>query len=762
MSKRQEAKRSDSRKKPAAQRERQTQRAAQSTTAAKSTTGSRQKRPTARSPQLIPAKPATQPATSRPAQTRRTTAPKATRAQRASVVAAAATLSVEATEPTVEVAQVAVEPQPAPVQMQMPEIPEVPQPPDAPEIPEMPEQPDIPEIPAVPDAPETPEIPEVPETPETPEIPETPETPEVPEVPETPIPPTKPEEPVEPEEPAEPTEPTEPETPDSPAVEVPDGPGDGNTRTNDAEPSIVPVATERRMPTLAAMARPLREARTEEAQAASGLGSGPASEAPAASEDASADLGAGGDAIHVPLAMTAALLTEQPAASTARSQNGRQGAKKQSETAAKSPPNPTSIVTRPVTSRHNPRRKVPRPPGLIWEDDPHLPGLPWPARRLHGGRPQALPPADLVAPVVVAHALFAAVLALVGALVALSNSTNLAAWTLAGAILAGVGGGVAYVFGEVDAVRRFSPHVLVVSQLGLLTWAMVILGPRASLLALIPALVEITLLMGGTLLASAYVLGALLLYACFAGLSISIALTPAGMLSTNEYVMLDVVCVVVGLLAALWLLLAIQSGRARAQAIARARRHEADVLRNLVTQFRQEAQDDTGKLESALIQALKGHGIGPIPTEGAYRLLAETIMDTAARLETLQRDREERLRLEGSLRVLIRAVEREWLGVEPEWPSHTGTAIDDLVALLKTPRLTLSYRDDADSPSITPRLIPIPTLAVERDTPSPLPISRPLSSASWMPTRRRQRRAELYPVPSADDDCANADLDDME
>ncbi len=731
MSKRQEGKRSDSRNKPTAQRERQTQQAAQSTTAAKTTAGSRQKRPTARSPQLIPVKPATQPAASRPAQTHRTIAPKATRAQRAQqapIVAAAATLSVEATEPAIEVAQLAVEPQP--VQMQMPEMPE------------------IPEVPQTPDAPETPEIPE---------------TPEAPEVPETPVPPTKPEEPVEPEGPTEPTEPTEPETTDSPAVEALDGPGDGAAHTNDTEPSIVPVATERRMPTLAAMARPVREARTEEAQAASEPDSRPASEATAESVDASADLGAGNNAIHVPLAMTAALLTEQPAASAARGQNGRQSARKQSEIAsAKSLSNPTSIITRPVTSRRNPRRKVPRPPGLIWEDDPHLPGLPWPARRLHGGRPQALPPADLVAPVVVAHALFAAALALVGALVALSNNSNLAAWTLGGAILAGVGGGVAYVFSEVDAVKRFSPHVLVVSQLGLLTWAMVILGPRASLLALIPALVEITLLMGGTLLASAYVLGALLIYACFAGLSISIALAPVGVLSANESVVLDVVCVVVGLLAALWLLLAIQSGRARAQAIARARRHEADVLRNLVTQFRQEAQDATGKLESALIQALKGHGIGPIPTEGAYRLLAETIMDTAARLETLQRDREERLRLEGSLRVLIRAVEREWLGVKPEWPSHTGTAIDDLVALLKTPRLTLSYRDDAESPSITPRLIPIPTLAVERDTPPPLPISRPLSSASWMPTRRRQRRAELYPVPSADDDRANADMGDME
>jgi len=143
-----------------------------------------------------------------------------------------------------------------------------------------------------------------------------------------------------------------------------------------------------------------------------------------------------------------------------------------------------------------------------------------------------------------------------------------------------------------------------------------------------------------------------------------------------------------------------------------------------------------------------------------YRLLAETIMDTASRLEVLQRDREERLRLEGALRVVIRAVERQWLGIEPEWPGNTGTAIDDLVALLRAPRLDLMYQDESQSPSITPRLIPIPSLLVERDTPPPTPISRPLSNAPWLAPRRRMRRLDLYPVPSAEDDLPNPDEDD--
>ncbi len=301
-----------------------------------------------------------------------------------------------------------------------------------------------------------------------------------------------------------------------------------------------------------------------------------------------------------------------------------------------------------------------------------------------------------------------------------------------GAVIAGAGAAIAYAASEVASWKRFAPYVLVVSQLGLLTWAMLVLGPRPSLLALVPALIETALLMSGALLASVLLFGALLIYALFAGLSISIGLAPVNALDPTAAAVLDVVFVVVGLLAALWLLLTIQGGRERAQATARARRHEADVLRNLVTQFRQETQDETGKLESALIQALKGYGIGPVPSEGMYRLLAETIMDTASRLEVLQRDREERLRLEGSLRVVIRAVERQWLGIQPEWPGHTGTAIDELVALLRTPRLELTYQHETESPSITPRLIPIPTLAIEHDTPAPTSISRPLSSASWL------------------------------
>lgn len=634
----------------------------------------------------------------------------------------------------------------------LPEIPESPAPPDAPDVPEMLDTPDAPDTPEVPETLETPEILDAPEMGETPEVPEASEVPETPE---------------ELEGLEESAQPTEPDSPTPMAQDVPphsaadaepveiDGvdldPVDV-VEVDELDTPVTPTAAERRMPTLAVMSQRRREsattirrsAMTKHAAAldAAGLAEEPdvtseASQAPTA--DARKDAHIDGDDGAAAPEINHAPGGDAGATSTQQQQ-----------------PN---IITRPVSARYNNRqRKMPRLPDLIWENDPHLPDLPWPMRRQSGNRPHPLPPANLLMPVVVFQTCAMAIMGLVGALLGLDNSSGVVgSWTLGGAFIAGLGSAIAYVLSETPALKRVAPYALLISQLGLLTWAMLLLGPRPSLLALAPALIEVMLLLGGTLLASILALGTMLIYAFFAGLTVSIGITPVVALDPTSAVVVDVVCIVVGMLAALWLLLAIQAGRERALAIARARRHEADVLRNLVTQFRQEAQDDTGKLEAALLQALKGHGIDPIPTEGMYRLLAETIMDTASRLEVLQRDREERLRLEGALRVAIRAVERQWLGIKPEWPGHTGTEIDELVALLRTPRLDLTYQSETESRSITPRLIPIPTLAVERDTPPPTPISRPLSSASWAAPRRRERRAELYPVPSTDEDFVTPD-----
>jgi hypothetical protein len=629
---------------------------------------------------------------------------------------------------------------------QMPEIPQTPQTPEVPEVPETPEVPEMPEMPdAPPEAPEIPSVPETPAGPEIPETPETPETPEVPEIPETPEP-ERPAEPPQPPEPITPTEPTEPTEPEEPPVRIePTEPGEPGEPDNFAvqAPGIQHEHTD----------SPAAEVAEMDVAAVTESPAVPADVpvVPVATEAAKAAKAAEAAVRHMPTLATINRSRRDGAAADKTVSATRTAAQEQDA---------KSAVTRPVAARYsNRRRKAIRPPNFVWENDPRLPYLPWPMRRRvsASARPHPLPAADAVTPVAVVQIFAMALLGLMGALQGLGVANMLGGWLLVGALIAGLGGVLAYIFHEIESLQRYAPIALMVSQLGLLVWALLIVGPRASLLVLVPALIEAAALMSDTLLASVFALGALLIYALFAGFSISLTVTPVSPPTGAAALVFDVLCVVVGLLAALWLLLAILSGRERAQAIARARRHEADVLRNLVTQFRQEVQDDTSKLESALLQALKGQDVGAMPTEGMYRLLAETILDTATRLEVLQRDREERLRLEGALRVVVRAVERQWLGIEPEWPEHTGTAIDELVALLRSPRLEAAYQHEAGAPSITPRLIPIPTLTVERDTPPPTPVSRPLSGASWMASRRRSRprRPDLYPLPPNAGDAAH-------
>lgn len=710
---RHEGKRGESHQAPTAQRQRrQTPKTAQTSPA--TAAGERKKRPASRAPQLITTaangKPMTSPKA--PPKGRKSDATRAAVAQRELLTPT--TISADMSSDQGAIAD-------APVLAQSPEALEVPETPEIPEIPEMPEVPESPEIPQTPEEPEIPEIPEAPEIPEIPEIPEQPE------------------------------EPTEPAEPDNLAGESPDAESDGPIEDEAATP-VVPAATERRLPTLAVMA----QRRHESPGGESGSAADKASESPQANAAHNIDSAPSNASEVRPPHMT-----DMPAPARMARRNTRNGRSKPAPTATPERPvgvqppagsQQTSVITRPVATHYNNRRKPPLAPSLLWQS--YLPDSPWHARRGGRSHPQPLPSANFLVAAAGFQIFVMALMGLIGALVALNNGA-MATWALVGAIIAGAGAAIAYAASEVASWQRFAPYVLVVSQLGLLTWAMLVLGPRPSLLALAPALIEVALLMSGTLLASVLLLGALLIYALFAGLTISIGLAPVIALDPTAAMALDVVFVVVGLLAALWLLLTIQGGRERAQATARARRHEADVLRNLMTQFRQETQDETGKLESALIQALKGHGIGPVPSEGMYRLLAETIIDTASRLEILQRDREERLRLEGSLRVLIRAVEREWLGIQPEWPGYTGTAIDELVALLRTPRLELTYQHETELPSITPRLIPIPTLAVEHNTPAPTSISRPLSSASRLASHRRARRPDLYSVPSADQDFSD-------
>ncbi|MDE3230343.1 MAG: hypothetical protein KGO05_10710, partial [Chloroflexota bacterium] len=71
--------------------------------------------------------------------------------------------------------------------------------------------------------------------------------------------------------------------------------------------------------------------------------------------------------------------------------------------------------------------------------------------------------------------------------------------------------------------------------------------------------------------------------------------------------------------------------------------------------------------------------------QGALSAVAEAINLMADRLVDLRYDRDERKRLESTTRRLTRVIERAWLGLSWSWPDATGTILDDLLALLRTP-----------------------------------------------------------------------------
>ena len=67
-----------------------------------------------------------------------------------------------------------------------------------------------------------------------------------------------------------------------------------------------------------------------------------------------------------------------------------------------------------------------------------------------------------------------------------------------------------------------------------------------------------------------------------------------------------------------------------------------------------------------------------VALEGPLAKLAEMVYTVASRLMTLRRDRDERVRLEGALAQLMRAVEDSSLGGTAQWPRQTGTPVDTL------------------------------------------------------------------------------------
>ena len=97
-----------------------------------------------------------------------------------------------------------------------------------------------------------------------------------------------------------------------------------------------------------------------------------------------------------------------------------------------------------------------------------------------------------------------------------------------------------------------------------------------------------------------------------------------------------------------------------------------------------QAEEEVSYLRATLAEALLGRGVVRVALEGPLAKLAEMVYTVASRLMTLRRDRDERVRLEGALTQLMRAVEESSLGGAAQWPRQTGTPVDTLSDQLRT------------------------------------------------------------------------------
>jgi hypothetical protein len=370
-----------------------------------------------------------------------------------------------------------------------------------------------------------------------------------------------------------------------------------------------------------------------------------------------------------------------------------------------------------------------------------------------GHRP--FPAPDLVLVTTGGHAALAALAAFVGAALTLDGSPA-ALTLLAFAALAGCSGGLAYLLDQQPATRRTAGMTLVCAQVGMVVWAMALIGPHAALLVLTPALAVLAARMVSWGAAAGQTVAILVTYLLFVWMDLSASVTPLLALRGAGAEALDAGVVVAGVLIAVAALHGMTAARERTQAMARAREHEARMLRATLARERQRAEDDAEALHQALSAGLRRRSGTPVRTEGSLGLLAMTVNRTLERLAQLSEDREERRRLEGALEQLTRVLERSWLGLPWSWPEASGTPVDEVVSLLRAPRPqdvpAATWPDDA------PTLISLPTLSrlralgaaqptEESRTPGPAALAAGASGSGsgWILRRRPTRLAEVTP-----------------
>jgi hypothetical protein len=235
------------------------------------------------------------------------------------------------------------------------------------------------------------------------------------------------------------------------------------------------------------------------------------------------------------------------------------------------------------------------------------------------------------------------------------------------AALAGIPAGAAYALASQRVMALLGALALIASQIALFAWSFALVGPRPALLLLAPALIVVAMEMGGAALGVALAVG-------LGGLYAWVALAQSAVLPAT----LDLIAVLVGFVVICAALLALGRRATKAEAQAREWRAEAEHGATLCQAQRAQAEEEAAYLRATLGEALLGRGVVRVALEGPLAKLSETVYTVASRLLTLRRDRDERVRLEGALAQLMRAVEDSSLGGKAQWPRQTGTPVDTL------------------------------------------------------------------------------------
>jgi hypothetical protein len=274
----------------------------------------------------------------------------------------------------------------------------------------------------------------------------------------------------------------------------------------------------------------------------------------------------------------------------------------------------------------------------------------------------------------------------------------IAAVTLAGGI-------AGYALVTTDQPTWAGALAMVVAQLAALALFMSASGTQVALLLFAPAAAYLAQRMGGRGVAIVSGAGAVIVYLAFVIVGL---IWPVAVLHPTAQLFFNLFAAVAGMGLLLLSLLLAAAARERSEAAARARLYELRLLRARMAEARESTERDARALEEALVMALRGRGIVPVAAEGPLSPVAEIANDVADRLATLQKDREDRLRLEGAVRAVVRALERGWLGMPWAWPEPSGTQLDQLIAFLRTPRPSeqgapLPWGDE------TPTYVPRPT-----------------------------------------------------